>query len=224
MHTLLDIELLEKNSPWKSEIHFFETIDSTNNFALELGESGAPEGRIVIAETQTKARGQFHRPWSAPAGMGLWLSLLLRLPIEQETIPLLSHFAAVALCDAIESSAFASALRRDPFSTLLKSEKLRIKEPNDLLIDGKKVAGVLVETRRGSSPFAVVGIGLNIYQTEKDFPEELREKATSLALAASGYHIDRQQLTMSFITSLHHRYQQIHQNSTALEEAWHLRL
>ncbi|MFI0347778.1 MAG: biotin--[acetyl-CoA-carboxylase] ligase [Chthoniobacterales bacterium] len=198
-------------NPWKTEIHFFETIDSTNDFLLELGELGAPEGTIIIAETQTKGRGQFHRPWFSPAGMGLWLSLLLRLPIEQEVVPLLSCFAPVALCDGIESSK-------------IKVHNLCIKEPNDLLIDGKKVAGVLVETRRGASPFAVVGIGLNIYQTEKDFPKGINTPATSLSLASPGCMIDRQQLTMDVINALYRRYQQLHHDPVALEAEWRLRL
>lgn len=207
----LDIDFLEKTSPWKNKIHFFETIDSTNSYALKLGESGAPEGTFVVAEIQTQGRGQFHRSWSSPPESGLWLSLLLRLPVTQEIIPALAHFAVVALCDAIEELG-------------IKIKNLSIKEPNDLLIGGKKVAGVLVETRVGKNSFAVVGIGVNIYQQVEDFPEEIREKATSLALASPGAIINRQELAMHFIEALYNRYQQLHHDTKALEDAWREKL
>ncbi|HLB33632.1 MAG: biotin--[acetyl-CoA-carboxylase] ligase [Verrucomicrobia bacterium RIFCSPHIGHO2_12_FULL_41_10] len=201
---------LQKKSPWNAKIHFFETVTSTNDVALNFGEANEPEGTFVIAETQTQGRGQFHRPWSSPAGMGLWLSLLLRLPIEQEIIPSLSQIGPVALCDAITN-------------LQIKLPSLHIKEPNDLLIKGKKVAGVLVETRRGASSFAVVGIGLNMNQTEEDFPLELRDKATSLALSSSTF-IDRQQLTSALIHSLYERYQQLLYDPQKLDTDWRSRL
>ena len=98
---LLNIELIQNYSPWHEKIHFFESIDSTNTHALQLGETGAPEGTVVIAEEQLRGRGQFERSWFSPARTGLWMSLLLRPTIKPETIPALSHFAVVALYDAI---------------------------------------------------------------------------------------------------------------------------
>jgi biotin-(acetyl-CoA carboxylase) ligase len=271
---LLITEELQKQSPWKSKVHFFETVTSTNDLLLELAETGVPEGTVVIANRQTGGRGRFHRPWSSPSGMGLWMSLLLRLPIEKEMMRPLSQLAPVSLCDAFVKLGINVPL-------------LQIKPPNDLLIAGKKVAGVLVETRRGSKnlysqstetannsvvlevasrrfklpveaeaactseagnplellpstaakqltpcsssvsatlnagsrSFAVVGIGLNIAQGLEDFPPELREKATSLALA--GFHIThRNQLISALIHCLYERYQELHSDPQKLHDAW----
>lgn len=206
-----NIELLQQQSPWREKIHFFESIDSTNTYTLQLGEAGAPEGTLIIAEEQQRGRGQFQRPWFSPAGTGVWMSLLLRLAIKPEMIPELSHFAVVALYDAILKTGISVA-------------NLKIKEPNDLLIGKKKVAGVLVETRIGSSSFAVVGIGLNVLQQENDFPLELREKVTSLAMASGTKNIDRQDIVIALLQALHERYQQLLHAPAELDLVWKARL
>jgi BirA family transcriptional regulator, biotin operon repressor / biotin---[acetyl-CoA-carboxylase] ligase len=129
---------MRANSPWSQNIQFFESLPSTNDLLLALAEKGAPEGTIVIAREQTQGRGQFHRPWVSPLGKGLWMSLLLRLPIENEMIQALSQLGPVSLCDT--------------FLYLgIPPSSFKIKAPNDLLLHQKKVAGILVETRRGFS-------------------------------------------------------------------------
>jgi BirA family biotin operon repressor/biotin-[acetyl-CoA-carboxylase] ligase len=106
--------------------------------------------------------------------------LILRLPIDDDTIPLLSAFAAVALVEMIRSLCIAGC---------------GIKSPNDVLINGQKVAGILVETRVGRDPFAVVGIGLNVNHSREDFPEELRDRSCSVAMAnANGNGKDKREL------------------------------
>lgn len=204
------IEELQKKSPWKAEIHFFETITSTNTIALELAEHGAPEGTILMADEQTQGRGQFYRPWSSPKGLGIFLSLIIRLPINDVTIPSLSQLGPVALCDVLTKIPSLIPL-------------LQIKEPNDLLIDGKKVAGVLVETRSGTSSYAVVGIGLNVHQQEKDFPSEIVYPVTSLELSSST-PILRQEIAVGVIQALYDRYQQLLHEPRALEAAWSARV
>ena len=206
-----NFELLQHHSPWHEKINFFESIDSTNTHALQLGEAGAPEGTLVIAEEQHRGRGQFQRPWFSPPGRGIWMSLLLHPPIVPETISSLSHFAVVALYDAILKMGIVL-------------NDLKIKEPNDLLIGKKKVAGVLVETRIGKSSFAVVGIGLNVLQQEIDFPPELREKVTSLAVATGRKDIDRQKIIVALLQALHERYQQLLHEPAELDLAWKARL
>lgn len=134
------------------------------------------------------------------------MSVLLRLPIENEIIKPLSQLGVVSLYDALLKVKIPPAL-------------LKVKPPNDLLLDGKKVAGILVETRRGSSPFAVIGIGLNIHQTHKDFPLELRDKATSLVISGMP-PIDPKQLAPIVIDSLYLRYQELHSHPGALDEVW----
>ncbi len=207
----MNIEFLKKYSPWHAQIHFFESIDSTNTYTLQLGEAGAPEGTLVIANEQKQGRGQFQRPWFSPPETGIWMSLLLRPKITTEIIPALSQFAVVALYDAI-------------LKTKMKINNMNIKPPNDLLINGKKVAGVLVETRLGKNSFAVVGIGLNLFQQEKDFPVELKEKVTSLALATGEKNIDRPNILIFLLKELYERYQQLLQYPAELDLEWKSRL
>jgi len=182
----LDPALLTAASPWGVPLRVLEETTSSNDELLMLGERGAPEGSLIFAERQTAGRGQFRRPWSSAPGLGLWFSLLLRMEISDDTIPSLSAFAAVALAETLGSLGIAGA---------------RIKAPNDLLVGGKKVAGILVETRPGRDSFAVVGIGLNVNHGPGDFPEELRDRATSLAMVA-GTKFDRNAITSRLLAEL----------------------
>lgn len=207
----MNIEFLKKHSPWREEIYFFESIDSTNTQALELGEAGSAEGTIIIADEQKRGRGQFQRPWFSPPGTGLWISLLLRPKITPEIIPGLSRFAVLALYDAI-------------LKIGLVIPNLKIKEPNDLLVETKKIAGVLTETRLGASSFVAIGIGLNVLQEETDFPIELREKVTSLRFATRNKNIDRQQIALALLQTLHNRYQQLVHQPAILDLDWKTRL
>ena len=161
---------LSATSPWGIPAQVVGEITSTNDELLRQGEGGAPTGTLLFAESQTAGRGQFQRPWNSAPGLGLWFSLLLRPPlINDATIPALSSFAAVALVETIRGFGHQSC---------------GVKAPNEVLLHGKKLAGILIETRIASSPFAVVGIGLNVNHGISDFPEELRERATSLARAS----------------------------------------
>jgi BirA family biotin operon repressor/biotin-[acetyl-CoA-carboxylase] ligase len=182
----LDPALLTAASPWGVPLRVLEETTSSNDELLMLGERGAPEGSLIFAERQTAGRGQFRRPWSSAPGLGLWFSLLLRMEISDDTIPSLSAFAAVALAETLGSLGIAGA---------------RIKAPNDLLVGGKKVAGILVETRPGRDSFAVVGIGLNVNHGPGDFPEELRDRAASLAMI-TGSRFDRSGVAASLLGDL----------------------
>ncbi len=206
----INIEVLQQQSPWREKIVFFESLGSTNTHALQLGEAGAAEGTIILAEEQTQGRGQFQRPWFSPPGTGIWMSLLLRPKIVPKMIPSLSRFAVIALYDAI-------------LKMKLGIHELKIKEPNDLLIDEKKVAGILVETRIGSSSFAVVGIGVNVLQQSRDFPPELQTKVTSLSWATGHKDIHRELLAVELVKALYKRYQELLNNEEALTTSWNLR-
>jgi len=141
--------------------------DSTNERAKELALQGAPHGTIVTADEQTAGRGRQGRSWVAAPGSALLLSVLLRdLGKAQAHLPLA---AALAVCDACERAAPVSC---------------RIKWPNDVWIDGRKVAGILIEGRPQEG-WAVLGVGVNVSTRAGDFPPELRDIATSIA-AASG--------------------------------------
>jgi BirA family biotin operon repressor/biotin-[acetyl-CoA-carboxylase] ligase len=140
--------------------------DSTNERARELAIAGAPHGTLVTADEQSAGRGRQGRAWVAPPGRALLMSLVVRDLREQHALLPLS--AAVAVCEACEASA---------------GVECRIKWPNDVWIDGRKVAGILVEGRPHEG-WAVLGIGLNVTTGPEELPDELREIATSLRAAA----------------------------------------
>jgi BirA family transcriptional regulator, biotin operon repressor / biotin---[acetyl-CoA-carboxylase] ligase len=199
----LDAAALTAASPWGLPVEAVTEITSTNDELLQRGEAGAPEGTVLFAESQTAGRGQFQRPWNSATGLGLWFSLLLRLEINDATIPLLSAFPAVALVETLRSLGIGST----------------IKAPNDVLIDGRKVAGILVETRPGKNPFAVIGIGLNVNHAPGDFPGELKDRVTSLALVA-GSHFDRNTVAASLIKELGNTERLMLQAPDDLLAAW----
>lgn len=138
--------------------------DSTNERARELAAGGAPHGTLVTADEQSAGRGRQGRAWTSPPGQALLMSLVVR-GLRREGL-LLPLAAAVAVCEACERTAGVEPA---------------IKWPNDVWIDGRKVAGILIEGRPQEG-WAVLGIGLNV--ATREFPEELAETATSLALAA----------------------------------------
>ena len=143
-------------------------IDSTNRRARELAAAGAPAGTLVTAEEQTAGRGRQGRSWVAPAGRALLMSAVIRPP-EPPGAPL-ALATAVAVCEAIEARAPVSC---------------SVKWPNDIWIDGRKVAGILIEGRPADG-WAVIGIGLNVAIEDDEFPPGLRGRATSLATAVHG--------------------------------------
>lgn len=141
--------------------------DSTNERARRLAGTGAPHGTLVTAEEQTAGRGRQGRTWTAPPGRALLASLLLRDPAWPALLPLAAAVATAEACDAVAPVHCA------------------IKWPNDVWVGGRKVAGILVEGRPGER-WAVVGVGVNVSTSNEDLAPELRETATSLAIAAGG--------------------------------------
>lgn len=200
----LEAAALTASSPWCIPVEVADEIPSTNDELLRRGEAGAPEGTLLFAESQTAGRGQFRRTWNSASGLGLWFSLLLRLEIKDATIPSLSAFAAVALVNTLHK---------------LGINDCRIKPPNDVLLGGRKVAGILVETRPGKNPFAVVGIGLNVNHNAENFPEELKDRATSLAMTAET-PFDRNAVAAVLIAELGRATTLIRQSPETLLTAW----
>ena len=150
------------------DIVFFEEIDSTNQVAKQLAQKGAAAGTVVVAESQGKGRGRLERSYFSPAGKGIWFSVILRPHILPQEAPKCTLLAAVAV---------AMAMKR--FG--LKSE---IKWPNDILHEGKKLTGILTEMSAEIDRinYIVIGTGINVNIEEEEFPEELRDKATSLSI------------------------------------------
>ncbi len=145
----------------------YRQIDSTNERARELAEQGAPGGTVVTADEQTAGRGRQGRSWTAPPGSAVLMSLIVRDLDERHA--LLPLAAAVAVCEACEEVA---------------GVECAIKWPNDVWIEGRKVAGILIEGRPQEA-WAVLGIGLNATTRREEFPPELQATATSLYIESS---------------------------------------
>ena len=139
--------------------------DSTNARAKELTEAGAPSGLVVTAAEQTAGRGRQGRTWFAPPGTALLYSALLR---PERALPLLPLAVPLAVCEAAEGVA---------------PVRCQVKWPNDVWIEERKLAGILIESRPelGGGGWAVIGVGINVAVPEAEFPEELRAHATSLS-------------------------------------------
>ena len=150
-------------------IHFLEEVASTNDEAHRIADAGALHGEVVIAERQTEGRGRRGRRWIDSPGGSLVFSVVLRPAIPPVRAPELALVAAVAVCEAARDFGAASA---------------RIKWPNDVDCQGRKLAGLLAELRTEGAVVrhAVLGVGFNCGTARGEFPDELRETATSLAL------------------------------------------
>ena len=167
---------------------------STNDAILQIANANPKEGIVVFAEHQTAGRGQRGNRWESAAGKGLWFSILLRPQIDLASSPQLTAWAAEAISGAIQSQ----------FSLTPA-----IKFPNDVQIDGRKVAGVLVEMRaqEKGAHTAIAGIGVNVNQSREDFPKELQRRAISLAMAI-GKQVDRQNFAIALLRELDRTYRE----------------
>lgn len=185
------LSFIPDNHPWKDLLIYHDCVSSTNDIAKKLAKEGAAEGTIIIADTQTSGRGRMGRSFHAPAGLGLYFSLILRPNCKAEQLLHLTCAAAVAACDAVQE---CSGVRPG------------IKWINDLIISGKKVGGILTElsvnAKTGLIDWAVIGIGINCTHQTQNFPPELQEIATSLLLA-TGNKIAVEHLAGCLITSLY---------------------
>lgn len=152
-------------------VRLFRSVCSTNNVARALAADGAAHATVVIAEEQLRGRGQRGREWSSAAGLGLWMTLILRPPSADWQVAPLPILAGLAAARALGKSG---------------GVPVAVKWPNDLLLNGRKVGGVLCEGSWHGARLkeAVVGIGLNLHHTEAQFPPELRQTATSLQQAS----------------------------------------
>lgn len=171
----------------------YETVSSTMDLAFQLGLDGETEGAVVCAESQSVGRGRMERRWSSPKGKGLYLSLLLRpqlLPTDAAKMTLLS---AVAVCEVLRSHCQVEA---------------QIKWPNDLLIEGKKVAGILTElsAEMDCVRFIVIGLGLNVNTAKRQIPDN----GTSLKIVA-GHSLNRIELMQEILRSMDHWYEMLNQ-------------
>ncbi len=187
------------------EIHLFAELLSTNTLAMEMASKGAPEGTIVIAETQTGGKGRLGRKWISPKG-NLYLSVILRPDIPTYKAPLITLMGAAAVASAIRA---------------VCSIKAAIKWPNDILVSGKKVSGLLAEM--SAEPDRIkhmaLGIGVNVNMAPGELPAEVRAAATALA-AEGGNKIDRTALLRQVLRELESRYRILLQDQSAVLREW----
>lgn len=170
------------------DIRVFEQTTSTGDVVEKLARDGVAEGVVVFAEAQTSGRGRLGRKWFSPARKGLWFSVLLRPPLRPQQTTQLTIAAATALVRAIKAQ------------TALQPE---IKWPNDILVRGKKVAGILTElsAELDRTKYVVLGIGIDVNVSVREFPAELRQLATSLRVE-TGHLIDRAELATRLLREL----------------------
>ena len=168
------------------EVLYFDTIDSTNTKAQELAEKGYPSGTLVVADKQESGKGRRGRSWVSPSGTGIFMTLMIKPDINPNNASMLTLVAALAVAKAITS---------------VTGEKALIKWPNDIVINGKKVCGLLTEMNAQFDYInhIVVGIGINVHN--ESFPEEISQMASSLMIEAGGKRFHRAQIiaeTMSY--------------------------
>ena len=179
-------------TPFARRIYHFFKIDSTNSVAMRLGESGEPHGTVVVAEEQTAGRGRAGRSWTSEKSAGIYCSVLLRPPIPPAHAPLLTLVAGLAARDAA-----AEDLDTVP----------DVRWPNDLLVGGRKFAGILTEMHAEPDRihYAVVGVGVNVNQSK--MPEDLADIATSLRIE-TGKAVSRLEVLIRLLRSLDRYYNQ----------------
>lgn len=189
------LSLLPGNKVVGRDIRVFEETASTNDVVEKLARDGVKEGVVVFAESQSKGRGRLGRKWISPPRQGLWFSVLLRPNLRPQAATQLTVAAATALSRGI----------RDV--TGINPE---IKWPNDIQIQGRKIAGVLTELGAEIDQInhLILGIGVDVNQTAADFPPELRKTATSLK-AETGRHIHRADLAAAILRELDRDYARI---------------
>ncbi len=189
------------------DIRVFEQTTSTNDVVEKLAHDGVAEGVVVFAERQTRGRGRLGRKWLSPARKGLWFSVLLRPPIRPQETTQLTVAAATALWRAVHAQ------------TGLEPE---IKWPNDLLLRGRKCAGILTELNAELDRinYVILGIGLDVNLDAADFPPELRRVSTSLKIECH-CAVDRAELAVALLRELDWDYRRICRGEfSALAEEW----
>ena len=177
----------------KRDIFYFRDTDSTNVRAEDSANEGAPEGAIVVAETQSLGRGRRGRSWFSPPGDGIYVSIILRPRLSPNEAPKLTLMASVAAAETLLS---------------LTPTSVNIKWPNDILIGGRKVAGILTEISADMDRihYVIVGLGVNVNIPAESFPPEIRDSATSIFME-TGRGYSRIRILQSYLESFEAHYE-----------------
>lgn len=186
LNQLLKTEFIGRN------INYLEQLDSTNLYAKRTAETDFEDGTIVIAEEQTKGKGRLGRTWVSPKGKGIWMTIMLKPQINPADAAKVTLLAACAVSRAIENTCGIYP---------------KIKWPNDIVINGKKLCGILTEmsAELDEINYILVGIGINANLGIEDIPEELQPMATSIKIE-KGYPVNRKYLTAEIINNFEAYY------------------
>lgn len=179
-------------SAWAGRnLEFWKDIDSTNTRAKELGEKGAPHGTLVVAEQQTAGKGRRGRSWVSPAGSSIYMTLLLRPEVEPSRAPMLTLLMAYSIAEALRES---------------EQIDVQIKWPNDLVLNKKKICGILTEMSAEVDyvHYVVIGVGINV--NTEEFPEEIARMATSLRVKL-GREFRRAEIISSIMQKFENYYE-----------------
>jgi BirA family biotin operon repressor/biotin-[acetyl-CoA-carboxylase] ligase len=188
-------------------IHFYHQVDSTNLTAVELAQRGAPEGTVVLADRQLRGRGRGDRLWYSPAGVGIYCSIVLRPKVMVAKAQLITLMTGVAVAKAVSLKTGLSP---------------QIKWPNDILVNDKKVAGLLLESKATTTvvEHAVIGIGINVNHTSADLPEQLLGGASSLRMEL-GQAVERDGLIAQLFIEIESLYERLQrEDSAVILEQW----
>ena len=177
----LDIDKITAGRP-ANRVHYFDSLPSTMREATQLAAAGAPHGTVVLADQQTAGIGRLGRSWYSEAGVGIYCSLLLRLPIASDKVPLVTLALGLATAEAIQN---------------VTDLKCDLRWPNDVLIRERKVAGIIAQLQDAC---IVAGVGINVNHTQ--MPADLRTPATSLLLESNGKKQSREALVVAFLAAV----------------------
>ncbi len=202
-----ELQALLQTRVFGRSLILFNRITSTNDFLKRLARRNAAEGTVILADEQTAGRGRLGRKWQSLPGKGLWFSFLMRPQLPLEKVGVISLAVAALIADVLTQAC---------------GREFRVKWPNDVLVAGKKVCGILCETQMSpvNVEAIIAGVGLNVLQTREDFAPEWRERATSLRLAGS-QNCDRKalftKLSAAFDENL---FERLPQRLPRLAEQW----
>lgn len=186
-----ELESIRKTKWAGREIFYFDTIDSTNTKAKQLAEEGHPTGTLVVAEKQEAGRGRRGRGFESPAGVGIFMTLVLKPDFAPDRASMLTLIAALAVSKAISEKT---------------GQEAEIKWPNDIVMNGKKVCGILTEmsAQLDYINHVVIGIGINVQN--ESFPKEIEQVATSI-LMETGQHVNRAELIEAVLEQFERYYE-----------------
>lgn len=173
---------------------FLDTVNSTNTYCKEIAEKGFNKETLVISDTQSNGKGTKCRNWSSPKGKGLWFSMLLKPSIKLEDINFLTILSSTALHNTFQDFGVNT----------------KIKWPNDIYLNSKKLCGVLTESKISNNKleYIVIGIGINVNLELNDFNDELKNKATSL-LTETGKYFEREEILNKFLENFYEQYNEL---------------